>query len=98
MAINPDDLNVVNNEAKQRYEVEVDGQMAFAQYSIAGKNVVFTHTEVPVELEGRGIASKLAQVALDDVVARGMKIQPLCPFIRNYVKNHAQYQPHSWGF
>lgn len=98
MSINPDALEVVNNEQAKRYEVRVEEKTAFAQYSIAGKNIVFTHTEVPEEFEGQGIASKIARFALDDAVERGLKIQPLCPFMNKYVREHPEYHPHAWGY
>lgn len=98
MDIDVDALEVVNDEKAKRYEVRVGDKVAFAQYSLAGSNIVFTHTEVPPEFEGMGIGSKLARYALDDAVERGLKIQPLCPFINSYVRRHPEYHPHAWGY
>lgn len=98
MNIDPNTLEVVNNEEAKRYEVRVEDKVAFAQYSLAGKNIVFTHTEVPTEFEGNGIGTKIAQFALNDAVERGLKIQPLCPFIDKYVREHPEYHDHAWGY
>ena len=65
---------VTNNADEHRYEFVVDGEPAIAAYEKRGDTIVFTHTEVPAKLEGRGIGSRLIQGALDDVRARGERI------------------------
>ncbi len=52
---------------------------------------MFTHTEVFPEFEGKGVGSRLATGALDDVRARGLKLTPQCPFISAYIKRHPAY-------
>ena len=96
--LNVNDLNIIHNEKESRFEVTIDGQMAQVAYMQAGNNVIFPHTEVPVEFEGKGIASKLAKASLDWAVESGYKIQALCPFISAYIKRHEEYQPHTWGY
>ena len=62
---------VRNNEAESRYELEVEGELALAAYRLSHDRIVFTHTEVPTALEGKGIGSKLVAAALDDDAAAG---------------------------
>ncbi len=83
---------VTNNEAQHRYELDVEGATAFAQYSVDGGLIHFTHTIVPEELEGQGIGSRLVQGALDDVRERGLRVVPLCSFVRGYIERHSEYQ------
>ena len=88
-----DALQVHNNQASSRYEVEVDDQLALIAYRDADGVRYFTHTEVPKALEGRGIASLMAKVVLDDAQAENLTIVPLCPFVRSYIERHPQYKP-----
>ena len=85
-----DDTAVRHNEAEHRYELAVDGQMAIAAYRPDGDVLAFTHTEVPEALEGQGIASRLVKGALEDVRARGLKIEPACAFVAAYVERHPE--------
>ena len=62
---------IVNNKADHRYELAVDGHIAATYYEIAGGVITFEHTEVPPELGGKGIGSKLIKGALDQVRADG---------------------------
>ena len=83
---------VSQNEAEHRYEMEVEGQTAFAQYNLNGSIITFTHTIVPEELEGQGIGSRLVAAALDDARAQDLKVVPMCSFVRGYIERHPEYQ------
>ena len=65
---------VNNNEAKHRFELEVEGYLAAAYYERSGNVITFEHTEVPVELGGKGVGSRLVKGALDQVRAEGLKV------------------------
>lgn len=91
-------IEVKNNPEQNRFEVILGDQIAMVQYMIAGKNIVFTHTEVPPEFEGKGIAGKMARVALDFAKDEGYRVQALCPFIAAYIRRHPEYQTITWGY
>ena len=88
-----DDNNnaVSDNPAQHRFELAVDGHIAAAYYELAGGVITFVHTEVPPELGGKGIGSKLAKGALDQVRTRGLKVIAQCPFIKGWIDKHPDY-------
>jgi predicted GNAT family acetyltransferase len=89
---NDTDVEVRDNEPLDRYEAWVDGELAgFSQYRRDGGRLVFHHTEVQPEFEGRGVGSRLASGALDDVRSRGLYLTPECPFISAYIRRHPAY-------
>ena len=83
---------VRDNEDQHRFELVVDGRTAFSQYRLASGTITFLHTEVPKELEGHGIGSRLAQGVLEAVRAKGLKVVAKCPFIAAYIRKHAEFQ------
>ncbi len=83
--------NVIRNDDRNRYELSVDGKVAYSEYNRLANAIMFTHTEVPESLEGRGIGSALARGALDDVRAQGKQVIPLCPFIAAFIRRHPEY-------
>jgi predicted GNAT family acetyltransferase len=83
---------VLHNPAQNRFEIEVDGHLAVADYRLAPGRMIITHTGVPPAVEGRGIGSKLAKAALDHARAEGLKVVPQCPFISAYVRRHPDYR------
>lgn len=86
-----DNLIVTDNEAAQRYEARVDDQLAVITYRRLGDRIVFIHTDVPEALEGQGIASTMAWVALHDARAQGLMVIPHCPFVASYIRRHPEY-------
>jgi predicted GNAT family acetyltransferase len=82
---------IINNKADHRYELAVDGHLAATYYEIADGVITFIHTEVPPELGGKGIGSKLIKGALDQVRADGLKVIAQCPFVRSYIDKHPEY-------
>ena len=82
---------VSDNPAQHRYELAVDGHVAASYYEIADGVITFVHTEVPPELGGKGIGSKLIKGALDQVRAGGLKVIAQCPFVKAYIEKHPEY-------
>src|SRR5438445_1405859 len=83
---------IVDNTARQRYELVVDGLMAFITYERTPGTIRFVHTIVPDAIGGRGIGSRLAAYALDAARAHGDKVIPQCPFIAAYIDKHPGYR------
>jgi uncharacterized protein len=82
---------VRNNTALSRYELDVDGTVAFADYRLTPGKVIITHTETPRALRGRGIASKLVQGALEQIRADGLKVVAGCGFVVDYLEKHPEF-------
>jgi predicted GNAT family acetyltransferase len=82
---------VVNNKAHHRFELAVEGHLAATYYKIENGVITFIHTEVPPELSGKGVGSKLVKGALDQVRRDGMKVIAQCPFVKAYIDKHGEY-------
>ncbi|HLJ21215.1 MAG TPA: N-acetyltransferase, partial [Stellaceae bacterium] len=52
-------ITVRDNPKAHRFEAELDGLIAVADYRIAQDTVTFTHVGVPSQIEGRGVGSRL---------------------------------------
>jgi predicted GNAT family acetyltransferase len=83
---------VANNSEKHRFELAADGHIAATYYKISDGVITFIHTEVPPELGGKGIGSKLIKGALDQVRTAGLKVIPQCPFVKAFIEKHPDYQ------
>jgi predicted GNAT family acetyltransferase len=83
---------VRHNQERGRYELKVGGAIAITAYRRDGDVLSFTHTEVPEELEGQGIGSRLVAGALADLRANGWRAAPLCSFVRHYIDTHPEEQ------
>lgn len=82
----------IRNQEGVRYEALLGGDVAgFAEYHLREDRVVFTHTEVTPQAEGKGVGTALIGAALDDVRRQGKRAVPLCPFVTAYIRKHSEY-------
>lgn len=88
-----DTFEVRNNAQAGRFEVELDGQVAFTEYRIVGDDIVFPHTVTPEALEGLGIAGALVRAGLAFTEAKALRLVPRCSFVAGYIARHPQYLP-----
>lgn len=89
---NKEAIVLVDNPEEGRFETDVDGHFAFVSYLRRGDTIFLTHTEVPKELEGRGLGSALARAVLDRARAEHWTVVARCPFIAQYVERHPEYR------
>ena len=88
-----DDVEIRNNPAASRYECTVEGHLSVAEYEIADGVMTLTHTLVPTELRGRGIAEKLVRAALNDAKADQRKVVPECSYVAKFIERNREFQP-----
>ena len=78
-------------KVQSRFELDVDGGIAFANYRLTPSAVIITHTETPRALRGHGIASQLVEGALALIRADGRKVIGACGFVVDYLRKHPEY-------
>ncbi len=86
------DYQLVDNGAAKQYEFHIETFVAKIEYIKARDNIYLTHTEVPKELEGKGVASDLVRKVLNDIEAKGLTLVPMCPFVAMYIKRHPEWK------
>jgi len=82
---------VRDNKPKSRFELDVAGGLAFANYRLTPSAVIITHTETPPDLRDRGIGSELVQGALQLIRADGLKVIAGCGFVADYLDKHPEF-------
>jgi len=84
---------VRDNVERKRFEIELGGgAVAIAEYTLPEGIIMFTHTEVPPEHEGKGIGKALIVAGLAAARERGLKVIPICPFFAAYMQKHEEVQ------
>jgi predicted GNAT family acetyltransferase len=85
-------MEVRDNPEELRYELVDAGRVVGEiRYRRIPDRIVLVHTEVPPAFEGHGFASRLVAGALNDIRAQGLRVVPVCPFVRSYLRDHPEY-------
>jgi predicted GNAT family acetyltransferase len=80
-----------DNEGRNRFELDIEGAIAFVTYRKSPGAITLLHTEVPPQLGGRGIGSRLGRATLDAVRAQGRELSVECDFIRSFMTKNPEY-------
>lgn len=82
---------VAHDEPGRRFVVQVEGHLAQADYVLDGDRMVLTHTFVPPELRGRGLAEQLVRAALEEARRRGWRVVPACSYVETFFQRHLEF-------
>ena len=74
----------------RRFELRIGGAVAVAEYERGEGALVCTHTFVPPELRGRGIAERLVRAALEYARAERLRVVPDCSYVAAFVQRHPE--------
>lgn len=93
----PTTVTVRHAPERHRYElVDGDAVIGKAHYvpheGRKGPERIFHHTTVSEDYAGQGLAARLVQEALDDTLAAGTAVVPLCPYVKVWLGKHPDYQ------
>ena len=83
--------DVRDNVDRHRFELERNGQIAFATYERRGADLVIRHVEAAIPLRGTGAASDLMQGVVEIARSEGRRITPLCGYARTWIRRHKEY-------
>ena len=83
--------DLTDNIGMNRFEMLVEGHIAFVTYRRAPGTIALLHAEVPAELEGRGVGSRLARATLEAVRGESLKVVPRCSFIAAFMAKNPEF-------
>lgn len=87
-----ENIPLVKNLEKSRFELSVDGRIGLINYGEMGDQVALVHTEVDPALSGRGVASALVEKTLLLLEGQNKKVLPYCPYVFAYIKKHPEWK------
>ncbi|MEM1273084.1 MAG: GNAT family N-acetyltransferase [Pseudomonadota bacterium] len=86
------DIQREHGDTKGRYVTVISGHEAELTYSILSQSMIIAdHTGVPDALRGTGIGLALVERLVADARAEGVKIVPLCPFVKSQLARHPEW-------
>lgn len=86
------DITITDKPELHRYEASIDGKLAgYCEYNVLSNAIMFTHTEVLPDYEGKGVGSAIARHVLDKARTQGQPVIPVCQFIAGWIRKHPDY-------
>ena len=83
--------DIRHDAAHHRFVTDVDGHTAYVEYEPGASAIAITHTIVPPEIGGRGIASQLVRAALLHARNEGLRVDPICSYADAWMRKHPEF-------
>jgi len=76
--------------ARRRLEMDVRGQVVFADYRRDGQRLIIDHVEAPVALRGSGAAGRFMEALTAYARREGLILSPLCSYAAHWLQRHPE--------
>lgn len=87
-----ENIPLIKNEKKERFEIEVNGSYAFIDYKETTNQISLIHTEAEEALVGTGAAKAVVEKTLEYIKKEGKKLLPFCPYVFAYIKKNPEWK------
>lgn len=84
-------MDIVHDENARQFRTEIDGHRGVTEYHLRDGVMTITHTGVPPEIGGRGIAGELTRFALQTARREGWRVVPACSYAASYIQRHPEF-------
>jgi predicted GNAT family acetyltransferase len=83
------DLKITHAPDRNRFEVDVEGEVAHLDYErLDDKTVDYQSTWVPPAARDRGVGHRLVDYALRWAEQEGLVVIPTCPFVADVIREN----------
>lgn len=82
---------VHDNTHEQRFELALNGGMAFADYRREGERIILPYVEASPELRGTGAAGRLMEGIMQIARREDRKVVPICGYAVSWMRRHEEY-------
>ncbi|TDQ79663.1 GNAT family N-acetyltransferase [Sphingobacterium yanglingense] len=86
------DIPLVKNDLDHRFEINVNGHLAFIDFKETRSRIALIHTEAAPELKGTGAAAAVVEKTLLFIEQDGRKLMPYCPYVFAYIKKNPEWK------
>lgn len=85
--------SIHHDPVEKSFSCTLDDHRSVVEYEIQGGTLTITHTFVPSELRGRGVASHLVRAAVDHARQNNLTPAATCSYAVAWLENHPLPKP-----
>ncbi len=80
-----------DNQLQSRFELEVENEIAYADYRKDGNLLHIKYVYAPPALRGTGAAGKLMKEIMETARTKNMKVNPVCGYAASWIQRHKEF-------
>ena len=79
---------VIDNAGSNRFELDVEGEIAHADYRVESETLYIDYVEAPPALRGTGAAGQLMEGIMTIAAEKGYAVVPVCGYAAAWMRRH----------
>ena len=79
---------VIDNAGSNRFELDVEGEIAHADYRVESETLYIDYVEAPAALRGTGAAGRLMEGIMTISSEKGYAVVPVCGYAAAWMRRH----------
>lgn len=85
-------IELTDEKATRQFVLKVGDHRARIEYDHQGDRIFLTRTDVPKQLSQGNVHQVLTEKTLNHVESRNLKLIPLCPKVKDYLRQNPSWQ------
>ncbi|HEX8377620.1 MAG TPA: GNAT family N-acetyltransferase [Pedobacter sp.] len=86
-----EDIPLILSEEAKSFEMTVEGYRCFIDFKKRGDTIYLIHTEVPEDMEGKGVAAALVEKTFRYLEEHNLKMIPSCSYVQLFLERHSEW-------
>jgi predicted GNAT family acetyltransferase len=85
------DIKVTHDKKSERFIANIDGDQAYASYSLHDNILKLYSTFTPYHLRGRGIAETIVEHVFNYARENNLKVEPACSYVQTFLTRNNEF-------
>ena len=85
------DIKVLHDKVNERFIANIEGNEAYASYSLQDDILKLYATFTPAHLRGRGIAATIVEHVFKYARENNIKVEPACSYVQTFILHNKEF-------
>jgi len=85
------DIKVLHDIESERFIANINGDEAYAAYTLQDEIIKVYSTFTPSHLRGRGIAKTIVESIFKYARENNLKVNPICSYVKSFVSRNKEF-------
>ena len=85
------DIEVKHDSKNERFIANIDGEEAYASYSLHDDVLKLYSTFTPHHLRGQGIAETIVEHVFNYARENNLKVEPACSYVQTFLAHNKEF-------
>ena len=87
-----DTMELVDNNFSRQFEIKMDNELAFIEYSLQDRKIFLTKLIIPEEIKNESFKKEFLTLVFENILEKNLSVMPTSPEIAKFVRGNRKYK------